>query len=149
MSYPIAELIVQNVVTTLGGVTTGNGYQNTLAVEREKQPFNSPANRLAVVMKGELQPQNNSPLGLDEYVLPLGIVFYVIQSESNEAAITQSLYSIAADIHKVLMVDVHRGGYAVNTEFESDDIFSSSSPKSGAVTAKIRFRTLRGNPYQR
>lgn len=149
MSYPISELIVQNVESTLSGVTIGAGYENTLTVEREKQPFNSPRNRLAVVMPAKMRPQTPAPLGLDEYILPIAVVFYVIQAESNEDAISQALYSIAADVRKALMVDVHRNGHAVNTEFDPDDIFNSSKPSSGAVVANIRFRTLRGNPYQR
>jgi hypothetical protein len=148
MSLPISETIVENIVTTLAGVTTGNGYENTLTVEREEDPFNQPRDRLAIVCKGKLDARYPPPIGLDEYIFPIGILFYAVQSES-DGPVTEQLYSIAADIRKALMVDVHRNGHAVNTEFETDDIDTKSSPPSGIVTAKITFRTLRGNPYQR
>jgi hypothetical protein len=46
------------------------------------------------------------------------------------------------------MEDRNRGGFAVNTEFRTDDqLNTTESPASVLVKAWVRFRTAYGNPY--
>lgn len=152
VAFPIDELILQEVIETLSTISTDAGFLNDLIVEDQKQGGNAPLrDGLVVVAAGAPEPQPNPPLGFKEYLLPIGIVGYVIESEASEPAVLRGrLYSVAADIHRALEADVHRGEQAVNTEFpDKDEIDLAGSPPSVIVWAKVRFRTRYANPYQR
>lgn len=140
---PIAELVVQDVIASLEQVPT-------LIVEREKQGGNAPArNGLCVVYAGDPVPEfEKAPCGHDEYVLPVEMLVVAIESELSGVSVSQRLYGHAADIRRQLMQDRHRGGFAVNTEFRTDDrLNTAESPASVVVKAWIRFRTKFADPY--
>ncbi len=152
VAFPIDELILQEVVETLSTISTDSGYLNDLIVEEQKQGGNAPLrNNLVVVAAGTPEPQPKPPLGFKEYLLQIGICGYVIESEGADPAVLRGrLYSIAADVHRALESDVHRGQKAVNTEFpDKDEISLTGSPASVIVWAKVRFRTRYANPYLR
>jgi hypothetical protein len=147
MAEPISKLIVDDIVDTLTAyISDGN---EDFTVERERQGGNSPANRKIVVQVGPCKPQTSAPLGLDEYVMPVKCTTWVIKPEASDPELLPFLYEYAADIRKALCADRNRGGRAVNTTFEDDEFYVEGSPKSAGVTALIRFRTLRNDPYNR
>lgn len=140
---PIADLIVQDVQATLEQVPT-------LTVEREKQGGNSPArNGLCTVFGGDPVPQfDRGPCMHDEYVMEVGILVTAIESETSGVSLPQRLYAYAADVRKALVADIHRGGFAVNTEFEArDELNTETKPAGVMVKARVRFRTAYGDPY--
>lgn len=147
---PITERILANIVETLSQVRQASGYYNDLIVEREQQDGNSPRDNLVVVMLGDPQPSKVAPMGFDEFLMPVGILYYAIESQSSPVMISTRLQRGAADIRKALAQDLHRGGLAINTEMnvEKDDYFASASPYSVIVKPFIRFRTLWNNPYK-
>lgn len=140
---PISEMVVQNVEEALATVPD-------FTVEREQKGGN-PRSRhgLCVVMVGDPIPEfANGPCMFDEYVLPIGINIQAIESERSGVTVGQRLYGFAALARRALMADIHRGGFAVLTEFEeSDKLFTQASPASVLVTVKVRYRTPYGDPY--
>lgn len=148
MSYPISDLILQNVEDTLRTVRTVSGYNCDLIVERASQTGNSPRDQLAVVYPGGGIPLPNPAVGHDEYHLPVDIRCFAIKSETSSTPIDRALLLMAADVRKALRQDLHRGGYALNTLFnEKDELQLSDSPKSVLVLVTIHYRTLWDDPY--
>jgi len=148
LSYPIDELIVQNVVSTLKKCTLNAGYHFNLIVERENQRGNSPRQGLVVVMAGDPIPQPSPPLLHDEFRIPIGMQGFVMESEVSGRDIETQLRFMAADIRRALRADLHRGALAVNTHFEAaDQFFLEASPKHVLVTVMPQYRTLYNDPY--
>lgn len=147
---PISERIVQEIVDTLSQVRQASGFFTDLIVERENQEGNSPRDNLVVVCLGDLQSQKISPMGFDEFLMPVGLIYYAIEPTDSAISISQRLQRGAADIRKALAADLHRGGLAINTEMNlhADDYFASASPYSVLIKPMIRFRTLWNNPYK-
>jgi hypothetical protein len=150
MPEPIAELIVQEVKSTLAGITTADGFNFTARVEREEGEGTVIVDGRVVVQTGDPIWQDNSPLGLDEYILPIGVTCYANTPASSTQDRATKLVRMAADVRKKLMADRHRLSRACNTEFpEKDDFNAADSPASVQVIVHVRFRTLRDNPYER
>lgn len=147
---PISERIVCNVVETLSAVRQSAGFFHDFIVERELQDGNSPRDNLVVVMVGDPKPSGSAPMGHSEWLLPIGIIFYAIESQTSATAIATRLQRGAADVRKALAADLHRGGLAANTELDvfPDNYNKSMSPYSVLITPQIRFRHLWNNPYK-
>lgn len=146
----VEELILADVVETLRGIGPP-AYRNTFTVEQESVSGNSPKNNLLVVLAGDTIPQDaDVPLGMDEFLLPVGIVGYAIQSEDSTTAIRSRLSSIAADVRTALQADIYRGALAYDTFFDRehpDQFFTDAAPCSVLVTAMVRYRTVHGDAY--
>jgi len=152
MSDSIREQIVQNIVTTLGGITTGGGYANTVAsVTRPNPGLGKEFSDLTLVVhQGDPDPQpGNIQLGR-EWVLPVQIICPVEESTTSSTPIDARLNSIAADVEKILMVDTHRSSLAIRTEIGPQD-YAPIEPDAhiGAVTININihYRTRWNDPY--
>lgn len=149
VSVPISEKIVQNVLEVLAGVSTAAGYQSDLLVERlDTANGNSPRDGLCVVGAAEPIPQDNAPLMHHEFLLTLGVRVYAIESEASGLTTDARLAALAADVRRALTRDLHRGGYAVNTEFPDKDELHVQPPASVIVWPKVRYRTLYNDPYR-
>lgn len=145
---PIAELIVQNIVDVIGGITQSAGYEtNIVAVEREKVGANVPKNGVAVVVIGIPARRAESPLMHDDFQMPIAVAVWVTQTDS-AGPVAQTLYTVAADIRKALGVDLHRDGLAIHTSFQDDEFHGDGAIYRAVVKAEIWFRTLRNNPYR-
>lgn len=150
MSYPIAELAVQDALAALAGVTTANGYTFDADVEaRDVRDGNPPADGLVVVEAGDPAPfPGSSPCGLEELYQPVVVTCHHCPADADPTRVTATLARMAADVRRCLSADAHRGGYAVNTEFKlRDDFRTDAAPFTVTVTAFLRVRHVRGNPY--
>jgi hypothetical protein len=151
VAFSIAELIYQNVVDVLSRISTHAGYLNDLIVEEQRQGGTGPLrDGLVVVACGDPVPQPDAPLMHDEFLLPVGLCAHVIEPEASDPRVLRGrLGSVAADIRRALTEDLHRGGYAVNTEFPDKDEFNlAGAPPTVIVWPHVRFRTLYNDPYR-
>jgi len=123
------EKIIDNIVTTLTGITVANGYRTTVTqVTRGHDSLqdvidgNTACPSLGVAISGH-RFEMESTHRLKEY-LDIDITGYV--TASDEATRTERLANLIADIRDALLVDIHRGvgdatypaGPAVETRFD-------------------------------
>lgn len=163
MSAPISDLIVDEIVTTLGGITVANGYQQTVTVQKLSSAAVSPLDNLVVVAPYAPVLQSNGPASLDEFIMAVEITAFSIKADSS-TDVSERLATLAADIRRKLMADYHRSGRAINTLFNKppgasfadgtsadwgDKFSPASSPAFVVIIPRIWFRTLKNNPYTR
>lgn len=153
VAYTIGELCQQNLVEVLSSISTYNSYLSDLTVEVVKQGGNPPLrDGLALVGFGTPKPQDGAPVQFEEFLMPVGVCIYIIQSEktSDPAILRQRLTAAAGDVRRALLLDRHRGGNAVNTEFpDPDELHETNSPPMVIVWPNIRYRHLMNDPYRR
>ena len=114
MSNSQRENIIANVVTALGNVTTGNGYNNTLvSVQRFQQDGLSVASVPCAVVNFDQERKVVGPLDRVTCTLDIGIDIWAVHDPVTVSGSTATLLdSLAADVEKAVMQDTSRGGYA-------------------------------------
>ncbi len=136
MSTSRRELIRQNIIDALELITTGNGYNNTLANVQGWKQRGNPSKDVpyAVVSLGRetKQPEPNPQATCS---LSVFIELTTRQSETDTTDTEGILNSLLLDIEKAIMVDVTRGGYAENTIIRSSIPFESieGNPSCGLI----------------
>jgi hypothetical protein len=141
MSLPIAELITQNVVETLGTIQLGGGFK--------KSGRNSQDDLVCVVgfLDDELDPESAD--GFSYWLRPYWAIVYIYEPESSSMPYDQRLDIVRADIEKALSRDVSRGGYALNTNILSPNRFDPENDSTGiCVNFDVHYRTAIGDPYR-
>ncbi|MCD6459406.1 hypothetical protein J7L67_01910 [bacterium] len=125
MAYAIREKIMQNLVTTLEGITTGNGYNNTInAVYRWEQTGNSLVDVPVIELNIAGEDTENSPNPYTTATLSVMIDLFVRHDKSNFSGSTDAyLITFLADITKALMTDNTRGGNAIDTVITGNSPF--------------------------
>jgi len=107
--------IIKNVVTTLAGITTDNGYHMTVSgVEVGVQNLDENENlpRLFVVSgEEEANWQTNLSYNRELYFLIIGKV-HVDSDDEASGILTYELEDLLADIFKIMHVDIQRGNAA-------------------------------------
>jgi len=119
------KLIIDNVVSTLAGLTTVGGYNfNVGEAKRGFKHFNAvPEDKFpAFYVAGADEKRRNHSQREFRSDLLVSIVGYVRTADaSNTEALEQDLDNLIEDATKALMLDVTRGGYAVTTEIGEID----------------------------
>lgn len=151
MAAPIKEQILDNVKTTLEGITTANGYDtNVTWVSRNRSDPRGDGHDRYILIR--VDPENHDPevtMGYSHRHLMLSLEVFITDMEDP----TETLEYFAADIEKALMVDHTRGALAIDTTIESVDIpyhdDESDADITGlaVVTVDIHYRTLVEDPY--
>jgi hypothetical protein len=115
-STPLVELIADDLVTTLRGISTASGYHNDVgAVIRRSQFGQRDGDNFVVVAQGESErdfdaPHNNCARWSQSF----WVDWYVVEQEGGDAIDTR-INKARADVEKIVMVDPNRGGYAIDT----------------------------------
>jgi hypothetical protein len=148
MSYPIVELISQNVVDVLSRVAESTGYNGTLIVERQKRSGNIPRDRLVVVHQDDPIPLDGAH-GHTTWNQPYVVTCYVIESETSDTPIDQRVNFIRSDVEKAVMEDVTRGGYAILTSLEKPELFDAKDGSFFGIDVHftVTYRTIQDDPY--
>lgn len=147
---PKIELITQNLLTTLGGVTVANGYQITIIPERRKQGGNDPRrNYLAVLCQLNCQPLDNPCGGFLRWLQHYLLEVYVLTSEGDSNPVDYYVNRVRSDIEKALMVDVQRSSLAQNTILEGTEPFADNALAFDGVGIlfAVDYQTLETSPY--
>lgn len=151
MPEPIREEVLANLKTTLQGVTVANGYTYDVAcvVRGEITP-----NRLqsfpAIVFDdlGETYDRlNNNSHHKELRVGLLGVL--KVTTGATDDVVRQACGNLLADIEQALMVDRCRGGFAVDTLLQSNDVESGEAVRPYAFVVLellAKYRTNLTNP---
>jgi hypothetical protein len=153
MIYPILELIAQNVLTTVQGVTVANGYNFTLDAHRHTRDGDKQAHLEAVITQLDDEPVEPGVYNTLEFNTPFGVGVYVIPATGDPTPIDQYCNLIAADIQKAMMVDRYRGGYAMETHVIPPQRGKVNSQKDAlqydliVVAFNVNYRVRDIDPY--
>jgi hypothetical protein len=152
MSYPISELVTQNVVDTLAGVQTTSGYNVNLRVEPyDEQGNNTVGDLVCIVGFGadELADDNDTPIGFTAWRRPYWAMVYIFHPEAvTTQAYNQRVNVVRADVEKAIMQDYSRGLNAQNTWTQQPTPFQDANDAKGIIVRfTVLYRHLEGNPY--
>ena len=148
MADSLRELILQNVETTLEGITTGAGYEQTVNhVVRGKLNPGTPEQYPLIVIYEAPMTAETEHYGSTTKHLQLSLEVWTKSGGDNPSVVINKLL---ADIEKALEAAPTRGGYAIDTWYLGDELVFSTTDDSeiGAlVFIQINFRNIRTNPY--
>lgn len=148
----VAENILLNVESTLGGITTDNEYAFEMAsVERFEVGGNTLASLpAAVVSSGEKRRLTETSRTM-EWNFDVDVAVYVMHDKAADTRSTDEvLTEVEAEVYRALMADPTRGGYALHTEITRLSHFNLMHEEgfdTGVLAElSIRFRHDRMDP---
>ena len=154
---PIIEQILLDVVETVNGITTDNGYQQDLTAVRPTRldlDDEGPGDDGTVVVvhsdpEPDAEHSNAGNPARQAWSLGLVLVAYVIPSDAAATPIDTLINRVRADIEKALQVDPTRGGLAVWTRPAGSQKFiqEGGATTGVAVFADVLYRTPANDPY--
>jgi hypothetical protein len=106
--------------------------------------------QLVIVHQGQPAVVADTAQQHKEWLLPIELICVVDEPESSSIAIDERLNSLRADVEKILLVDIQRGGYATDTIITDPEYGpTDAGAKSGmvSVNVNVKFRTLYADPY--
>lgn len=148
MSNSILEQIAQNVYATIQGVTTTNGYNQTLSVAREAR-INTISPLKAIIYQddpvADVEAESNN---VQAWIQGFWVLVNIAPSDES-ASVAAVTNPIVADLHKALMQDPQRSGLANDTIIEPSIHLTDSN---GALEGiwfifSVKYRTRRGDPF--
>lgn len=132
----VRESILENLRTTLTGVTVANGYQNDIAsVQRWRQSGNSLVVVPCIVINAGHEEKDPSPNPFTTCRFTVYLDVWMRQDAADLQATDSFLNSLLGDIEKALMVDYTRGGFAKDTNIKSNVLFETleGQPQAGII----------------
>ena len=131
MSKSIRELILENLVSALGGITAGAVYNYTIAnVQRWESKGNDYKDVPCIVVNSGPESKDDGP---DPQIICKFTVFIEATHRQDDDATESSdtvMSKLLSDIEKAITADITRGGYAENTK----------------ILGNIPFETIEGQP---
>jgi len=152
MANSSRKKILDDLVTTLGTIATGSGYNFTIGqAARGHRHFNSLAQDIytAAFVAGADETRRNSAQREFTSDIRASIVAWVRHTDSHDkAGLEQALDNLIEDITKAVMVDVTRGGNAITTEITDIDTDKGAfQPWAGAeIVVKVTHRASVSSP---
>lgn len=114
MGTPIKKQILDNLVTTVAGITTAAGYNQTVkSVFFGRPTHDNPeaSYPLVFIWADEDTADDTAMVGFTLCVLNVGVLAWLDDGD-DPALATETLL---ADLKKAIQADVTRGGYAIDT----------------------------------
>ena len=153
MADTVREKIFADLVTTLSGISTANGYDNNIAsVQRWDMNGNNKVGVPAIIVNsGPEKNDDGKAYDLTHCLLTVFLELWVRQNEAESAAMPTDklLNSLLGDIKKSLAEDVTRGGNAFDTEVTDVETFETVEGQQHAglvVTIEIEYRHKQTDP---
>ena len=153
MAEPIIEQIAADLLETINGITTANGYQYTLTGSRpviDGYYAEAPKDMTFQLVQGQEELLQGTSQ-LQEFVQPFTVIVITMNLETDTIPIDKKRNRVLADIRKAVMVDHTRGGLAIDTEWgQSSSFVNNDDFVFEGISAEIRvhYRTNYSNPYQ-
>ena len=148
----VRERILQDIKTTLEGVTIANGYNfdfTPLTVQRWSMHGNRMVDMpMAVISPGD-EDESSSPYPFEECVMAVYLDLFFVNDENDAVATDTYLNRLQGDIKKAILLDPTRGGDAIDTDVMGTTPFETTEaqPYAGIIIElKIRYRYLRSDP---
>lgn len=151
MPEPIVEQIRQNLLTVLGGITTGNSYQYTLNVQSAARHGNPATDLTCILEMGDEQivdDDSGRGANLQDTQFQSFFVFVHVSTQSG-VAYDQKCNRIVADVRKAVLADWSRGGLALWTRRQEASFFLEDTGKVGGVRIDflVNYRHRLNDPY--
>ena len=120
MADTIREQIIDNIKTTLEGITIANGYVNTIqSVQRWEKSGNTLVNMPCIIITPGPEEKRDLPGLIKECELTVYIDTYIIHDKvANPESTDEMLNTLIGDIEKALMVDYQRGESGDDQDYE-------------------------------
>ena len=152
MTVPIIENIAANLLTTINGVTTDNGYNQTIVVKRASRvdyDSEAAADDLEGVIYQGKRDRLTSEMNSYTWRHPFAIIVYALNDDGSAVTIDTRLNQICADMEKALRVDITRGGNAYQTDIGEPETLVADDGSVSAVILPITvdYRVLKSDPY--
>jgi molybdopterin biosynthesis enzyme len=150
MSLPVIELIAQNVLTTVQGVTEENGYNYTITATRHAKKGDKRTNFAAIILQADpREATDENVYNTKEWWLPFEISVFIIPSDTDTTPIDTYCNVVRSDIEQALMADRYRGGVARDTEIKASRAFTEETSAYDViiVNCEVNYRTQDINPY--
>lgn len=151
MAQSIQERIMDNIKTTVEGVTIGNGFNQTIVqVARKTAP--APKSKTAWPSADIWIDDIDKTSGQNQGHRDCRMIVMILAYTNDRPDPAQALSYLAADIEKALMVDHKRGALAIATEvLNVDPIFAEGKlpVPTGDVEleVEVNFRHRIDDPY--
>lgn len=145
MADSVRLKILKNLKTTLEGVTTGAGFNNTLSnVQLFSMLGNSKVSLPCVVISSDMEVREESTMQLIHTDFTAYVTLYHAQEEASAVGSDEFLDTLYQDIVKAIMADETRGGFAVNTNISEIQPFELEEDQhlyGMSFKLEIKFRT--------
>lgn len=158
MSEPIVENIAAALFTRLQAVTTGNGYQQTLAALRPTSTARdiTPMDLRAVLLQLDATPAEESDIpgnpNAQAWWQLFVVCVYLRPSDTDSVPIDTRVNRVTADVIKAISAPANWetfGGNAINARFPPPARFEheSGDHEGVCVFVDVCYRTDEKNPY--
>jgi len=116
MALPVIELIAQNLLQTVAGITEGAGFNYTLTAQRRTRAGVKREHLNAVIVQDNPRaPRDPKVPNTNEWDLTFAIGVFVIPTETDQTSIDTYVNLITSDVQRAVMKDRYRGGNAMVT----------------------------------
>jgi len=148
----VRERILQNIKTTIEGVTIANGY-NFDFTQETVQRWSMHGNRMVdmptVVISPGDEDESSSPHPFEECLMSVFLDVFYVTDEDDLVSTDTYLNRLQGDIKKAILADVTRGDEAVDTDILGTTPFETTEaqPYAGIIIeVRVRYRHLRNDP---
>jgi hypothetical protein len=151
MGTPISHSIFDNVISTLQGITTTAGYNQTVARVERYRPLDEPNPATFPTLHAWIESKQRDETEICYTDHAHTLVVRGFTRDGNDPAL--AIDKLMADVEKALKVDPTRGGYAIRTAargVEEPEVIMGDGFGGRAIAYaefEIAFRTKRGNPF--
>lgn len=151
MAIPIIEEIAANLLTTINGVTEGNGYNQTIVVKRASRvdyDTGTPGD-LGGLLYQLTREKLEGPFILNTWRQTFNVTVIALNNDGSAVTIDTRLNQIAEDITKAIRVDITRGDFAYQTDIGESAFAVADDGSISAVVLEIiiDYRVLKSDPY--
>lgn len=156
MSDPVIEKICKRVVEVLATITTGNGFNYTLNVERRKRWEQKPSHLKCIVNQMPPSKENDEVTLKDGWYqqFMLDVFVDIADTPANADSSPDEIHNrVGADIEKVIMEnrqwEIDGEHFAIDTTWDGWDEFSTIQGDYAGreYLFTVRYRTETENPY--
>ncbi len=152
MALPVIELIAQNVLQTVSGITTSTGANYTLTAQRHTKGGDLRRHLNAVIIQEDpKEPPHQPNVNTYEWMQTFGVCVWIDPPEEDPTPIDQYINLVWADAHKAFVADRYRGGNALDTTIKPPQIVSKEAAGMDAViiNVEVNYRTAETDPCLR
>ena len=152
MATPILDYITDSIVSTLAGVTTGNGYNYTLTVvEPNPATGDKVVDKQCVLAQGDSSDHGGASYGFAELDQQYIVFISALYSGTVDtvAELREKLNTMASDAAKALRYDATRGGLARDTTVSapSIDLLAGEAGGRAMLTVNVWYSTKDTDPF--
>jgi hypothetical protein len=144
VARPIIQLITDDAVAAIAGVSTEGGYLSNLLVSEPDHVADTPGDGVTFVHDSDWSYEENAPVGMEGLFWNFDIVTYVRGGDERNYQLLCRQYH--SDIKKALMLDESRGGLARWSKVTGARLFNDGSSRGVVTTYQVYFRTLLNLP---